>query len=110
MASRADLTITNGDDYAATVSVLLDDGQTPADLTGYTVLAQIKNNPSDLAADAVMNFATTVNQNTIALGLTHDQTQTLIGSRYVWDLETTDSSGWIATIVYGQVTVRPRQR
>lgn len=108
--NRADLEIIRGNDYTTTVNVMEDDGETPADLTGYTVDTAILNNLSDPPAAAVLAFTTVISQNTITLGLTHDQTQTLLGSRYVWDLETTDNLGWVSTLMYGQVTVRPPQK
>lgn len=108
MANRADIEIIRGDDYTTAVTVTGDDGQTPVDLTGYTVAGSIKQNFSD--STAAMTFTATINQSTITLGLTHDQTDTLLASRYVWDLLTTDSTGWVTTLMYGQVTVRPLQR
>lgn len=44
---RADLTIYQGDDMAWTVLVTLEDGITPADITDYTALAQIRRSVAD---------------------------------------------------------------
>jgi hypothetical protein len=106
MPGVASLAIYQGDDYAAVVTVM-GDGDTPADLTGYTAQSQIRSGPAD--ADPVI--AATVNTavvlpNFINLTISHTDTATLKGN-YVWDLQLTAPDGTIQTILVGKVQVTP---
>ena len=105
MPQRANLTLYQGDDWAATVQVQNTDG-TPADLTGYTAVAQIRTIPAS-TAQVVTSLGLGVElPNTINLALSHGQTQQLGGS-YVWDLQCTETDGTISTIMSGVVHVIP---
>lgn len=100
--TKTTLSIYQGDDYAAVVTVYQSDGITPADLTGYTAQAQVKNCFSD---PAPIPFQTSISGNLITLTLSHDQTQELTGPSYVWDMQVIDSNDWITTLLAGNVTV-----
>jgi hypothetical protein len=103
MISKLQLTIYQGDDYTATVTVLNADG-TPADLDGYTPTAQIRRNVADKDPIVVADVELTVTGNVIALALSRDVTETLSG-RYVWDLQLTAADGTVTTIGAGGVQV-----
>jgi hypothetical protein len=104
MTTRQDLSIYQGDDYSATVTVSNADG-TPADLSGYSAAAQIRRKPADLSAEVEAQFLVSILSPVIHLSLTHDETLALSGV-YVWDLQLTDgASGAVITILYGQVRI-----
>ena len=101
---RADLTIYQGDDMAWTVFVSLEDGVTPADITGYTALAQIRRSVADSDPVVVATMTSAVVSPNVSLSLTHDQTELLCG-RYVWDLQLTSPEDIVTTILQGNVKV-----
>lgn len=100
----ANLNLYQGDDYIADVTVLNADGSVP-DLTGYTAVAQVRSPGSDptLPPDAVP--AILISGNVITLQLAHTQTLALNSPPYRWDLQLTDSMGWVTTVLNGVVTV-----
>src|SRR4030095_1742366 len=102
-APTADLSLYQGDDYAATVSVALATGS-PADLTGYTAASQIRRGVADAEPEIAAEFTCVVAPPLIMLSLTHDQTEPLNG-QYMWDLQLTGASGAITTILRGKVIV-----
>lgn len=104
MTGRADLTIYQGDDMAWEVHVTLEDGVTPADITGYTALAQIRRSVADQEAVVDATMTTAVVTPNVSLSLTHDQTELLCG-RYVWDLQLTSPTDIVTTILQGNVKV-----
>jgi len=100
-----DLAIYQGDDWAASVSVLRGD-LTPADLTGYTASSQIRAGVADQAPlVAAVIQATVVLPNFVALYLSHDQSALLPGTDYRWDVQLISASGQITTILAGAVLV-----
>lgn len=104
MAKTATLNIYQGDDYAAVVTVLDSNGQ-PADLTGYTAQAQIRHDVADVAPTVVIEIPTTITlPNQITLAVAHVFTTPLSGP-YKWDLQITDASNIITTLLYGPVQV-----
>ena len=104
MASAVNLNIYQGDDYAADITVTESDGLTPADLTGYTAQAHIRQNLT-ATGDPIAEFACMIAGNVITIILEHDLSKLLVTSPLVWDLQIIDASGWITTLVAGQVLV-----
>ena len=101
---RQDLDIYQGDDPAWEVFVDTGDGVTPADITGYTALAQIRRSVADQDPVVVVTMTAAVVSPNVSLSLSHDQTELLCG-RYVWDLQLTSPAGIITTILRGNVSV-----
>lgn len=102
--TRQDLSIYQGDDYSAVVSVSNADGA-PADLTGYSAAAQVRRKPADLSAEVAAEFAVTIQSPHILLSLTHEETLVLSGV-YVWDLQLTAiADGAVMTIMAGQARI-----
>lgn len=103
----ADLSIVRGDDFRVIIT-LSTDGD-PFDLTGYTPLAQIRPSTS-VAAPLTAEFDATVEtpatDGIITLELDHDTTAALT-TNGVWDMQITDGSGWVTTVVSGTVTIVP---
>lgn len=96
-----------GDDWAGLITVNNCDG-TPADLTGYTVNAQIRQGPADQQWRIAACFTPAIIlPNQISISLTHQQTTCLRNRLYYWDLQIASPDGVITTIVAGQVNVTP---
>jgi hypothetical protein len=105
LAKSANLTIYQGDDYAAAVLVS-DASGNAANLAGYTVASQIRHGIADHNPDIVQTITTSVTlPNTINLGISHTDTINLIGP-YLWDLQLTASDGTISTILAGKVVIQ----
>jgi hypothetical protein len=95
------LDLYQGDDYAAIVHVTF--GGAPADLTGYTVDAQIRRNNAD--ADPIeATIGATISGSDIILDIDKSVTTILPGS-HMWDLQLTDATGTVTTIMRGPVRV-----
>lgn len=105
MPRPANLALYQGDDWAAMATVVNSD-RTPADLTGYTAQAQIREGIADQTwlIEASLLCAIVL-PNQISLSLTSRQTTRLRQPTYRWDLQLTSPDGIITTILAGQVNV-----
>jgi hypothetical protein len=107
MAPRqADLQLYQGDDWAATVTVLNSD-MTPANIAGYTAQSQIRRSVADQDPVVAAELQATVQApNSVLLFLSHAQTALLSG-QYQWDLQLTSPApnNDIVTILAGSVNV-----
>jgi hypothetical protein len=101
---NADLPVYQGDGFSAIVEIV-DSLGAPADLTGYTVLAQIRNGPADRFPQVVMTLTTTIVSPNIILSLTPAQTTQLGSQPLFYDLELTGSNGIPTTVLTGSVNV-----
>ena len=103
MPGHANLEIMQGDTYTLGVQVRNSNG-TPADITGYTAIAQIRR--ASAGADSVVaaEFTCAVTSPLVNISLTPAQTVTLAG-QYVWDLEITSPTDVVTTILAGRVRV-----
>lgn len=103
MPSRAELTLYQGDSYVGGVTVRNADG-TPADIAGYTALAQIRRGAADVDPVIAAEFTAVVVSPNINLSLTSAQTRPLAG-QYQWDLQITSPTAIVTTILMGRVRV-----
>lgn len=104
MPQRADLRIYQGDDYAATVTV--SNGLAPDEvIAGYTAQAQIREDVADNAPDVLVEIVTVVESPYIFLSIRRDQSGSLRGGIYAWDLQITAPDGSITTILAGRARV-----
>ena len=101
--TQADLSIVQGDNYNAQVTVYNVDG-TPANIAGYTAKAQIRRDVADNAPIVSAEIVCTVESPLIRLALSYSQTEALAGD-YVWDLQLTSPSPQFhhVTIISGRV-------
>ena len=106
MPSKADLSIYQGDDYGAEVSVLNADGSA-ADLTGATAKAQIRVDTADKAPAVVAEMTASIAGSKVTLSLLKAETAKLTRPNYVWDLQLAMPSGGVITVLNGRVTVTP---
>ena len=107
MADRADLSIYQGDDFAAFVSVFDADGA-PADITGYAATAQIRRDAADRSGAVVAALGVTITDpvtGALSLALGHDETAALRG-KYVWDLQVIAPGDIRTTLLAGTVTIQ----
>jgi hypothetical protein len=103
----ADLAITRGDDYRVVVSLATNGA--PFNLTGYTAKAQIRPSTATgatLTAEFDVTIDSPATDGTITLELGHAVTEALTSGGY-WDLQITDGTGWVSTVVSGAVTLVP---
>jgi hypothetical protein len=98
------LTLYRGDTYRWAFTFFADAAMTvPADLTGVTVAAEIRDRPGGSAITALA-CAQTSNVITVALSSAACQGLPTSGC---WDLQLTYLSGDVATVLAGSVTVTP---
>jgi hypothetical protein len=103
MAKQQNLCVFQGDDWAAMVAVSNAD-RTPADLTGYTAKAQMREGIADQSWDVAAEFTcAVVVPNLISISLTSDQTTPLEQSTYLWDLQVVSPQGIVTTLLGGSV-------
>jgi len=105
MPTPADLAIYEGDDYICQITVMYEDGTTPADLTGYAAKAQIRTAVADSAPTVTAEFNASISGNVITLILPHTQSSQLRGTAFMWDAQITSPSNWITTLLCGAVNV-----
>jgi len=106
MATKANLVIDQGTTYTTDLN-LTDENGDPLNLTGYSANSQIRKHYT--SSNSVV-FSTSINATAgiITLSLTSNQTTNMVGGRYVYDVELTDTSNSISRIVEGIVTVTPQ--
>lgn len=98
------LAIYRGDTYTWQFTLWQDAGRTqPADLTGVTARAQIRNVP---AGNLLANFTCTVQlPNVIIMQLDTANSLNLTASGGAWDLQLTYTDGSVITVLMGPVKV-----
>lgn len=101
--TQQDLRLRQGDDYHGTISVTTAGGG-PANLTGYTALAQLRRDVADADPTVDATFTTSVTGDQVTLFLPGATTATLTGD-YVWDVEVTSGTGETTTLMYGRALV-----
>jgi hypothetical protein len=98
-----DLSVYQGDDWAATVAVTNYDGSLP-DLTGWTAQAQFRIGTADQVPTVAAEVqCTVVPPNNVSCYLSHQQTTLLVEPTYQWDFQLTSPAGDIVTLLRGTV-------
>jgi hypothetical protein len=106
MATKANLVIDQGSTYSTTLN-LTDENGDPLNLDGFTAKSQIRK---WYTSSNSIFFSTSINSisGQITLSLTALQTANLVATRYVYDVEITETStNAVSRIVEGIVTVTP---
>lgn|SRR5215471_2512481 len=102
--SLYNLQVYRGDTTIWTVKLWTDASRTtPVDLTGQTPKAELRNAPG--GGTIIPTTCTLTLPNTIKITLTAANAKNAVTG--VWDLQLTDGSGVVTTMVAGQVTVTP---
>lgn len=108
MAVYANLSIDQGSNFSATITVEDQDG-IRFDLTGYTARGQIrKTYSSSSAVNFTVEISNVPTSGKIEISLTANQTLEFKPGRYVYDIEIVQSSGSVTRVIEGQVDVNPR--
>ena len=106
MATKANIVVDQGATFTTSISIV-DDTDTPFNLTGHTGAAQLRKHFSSTNATS---FAVSLEgaNGVISLSLTSGQTANLAGGRYVYDVEITNTStNTVSRVVEGIVNVNP---
>ncbi len=107
MAVYSDISVDQGTDFSAEVSVDDSDG-TLANLTGYTVAGQIRKTYTSSTAVNFVCIVSGASTGEITISLSNTVTAAMKPGRYVYDVEITKTSNGIKTrVIEGQVTVNP---
>ena len=110
MAAIANLSVDQGATFTSDVTVKDANGN-PFDLSGYTAQAKLAKGYNSV--NTRVSFTTTVAADAttgiVSLQLSKTQTEALDDTRYVYDLEITQtSSGNVTRVIEGIITVRPQ--
>lgn len=99
------ITFTQGDDVSETFT-FKDSTGAAINVTGYTFAAMMRKTPADTTIVATFSFAITSGSGgTVNMTLAKTVTAGLTPGVYVYDLQWTDLSGNVRTMLAGQVTV-----
>lgn len=104
---NGNLCIYQGDDFACVLNILNCSDGSPADLTDFTVQAQIRTGVADQTPGLIAGaFVTTViAPNQVSLWMPREDTVRLRSLNYVWDLQLTASGGQVTTVLAGDCNV-----
>jgi hypothetical protein len=97
-----DLVLYQGDDFLIFLDVMNLDG-TAADLTGCSAKSVLRYGAADYF-DALLELPCPITGNRITVAIDSD-TSYLLTSTYMWDLELTNASGKVTTLVSGTVSM-----
>lgn len=115
MAQQRDLTVDRGSDVAIELH-LVEEDNTPKDLTGFFASGKIKKNYNTTDSDQIFDFSVSygspLGAGIINLLLDRQVTDLMKPGRYVYDVElrnsdTIDSSTTIERILEGKINVTP---
>jgi hypothetical protein len=105
LPANVNLSIYQGDDFQMTIAVNNPDGS-PADLTGATVMSQIRAAASQ-SSPVLATLTPSISGNVISLHLASVDSAALPPSA-VWDCQMTDAKPYVTTLVAGTVTSTPQ--
>jgi hypothetical protein len=104
MPGTYSLAIYRGDTHAWRFTLWQDTAKTtPVDLTGIAVKAEIRDRPAGTVIQALTLVVTL--PNIIDASLTGAQTKAMPSTGGRWDLQLTDATGWVSTVLAGSVNV-----
>ena len=106
MAALSNIYIDQGSDFETTIS-LTDSNGDILDLTGYTVLAQIRKTYGSTTLAGTFTTALVANTGQLTLTLADTITAAMGSGRYVYDVLLTDSSGDKTRVLEGQTILTP---
>ena len=108
MADTINISIHQGDDWTANLTVRNQDGSL-ADISTFTAKAEIRDGYAETGAVVLAEIVATVASPVVKLTLGHTQTTSSVlpSGRYVWDCQLVSSGGKITTIAAGEAVVDP---
>ena len=106
MSAKANIIIDQGSTFSTYINLTQDNGDI-LDLTGYTATGQIRSWYSASNYTAFNISLTNPEMGNIYLSLSANTTASLSPGRYVYDIDTIDSSNNVTRVVEGILTVTP---
>lgn len=104
MATKLNLTVDQGSDFA-TSFVVSDDNGNPLDLSTYTLASQMRKTYTSASS---YSFTVTANSSGIVvITLGANTSKSIPAGRYVYDVDLTSSSNAVSRAVEGFVTITP---
>lgn len=106
MAIKANIVIDQGTTFQTTINVT-DENDEIVNLTGYTGAAQLRKHFTSTTSYAfTVSISPTIG--TVTLSMTANATANVVGGRYVYDCELTDTNGAVTRLIEGIATVTPQ--
>ena len=106
MAKNIDMYIDQGSDFTATFPpVTSSTGGNAVDLTGYTVVCQIRRSYATVYAVQMTVDTSQLSSGVITISLANTETAGLTPTRYVYDVTIEDQSGLVTKVFEGLATV-----
>lgn len=102
---QLDLQIKQGSTFGPHQGVISNPDDTPVDLTGCELRAQLRRNPGDSSVVTFDVEITDPAEGEFTFELTKEQTATLSPPKYQWDMELEDAAGRVTPICFGDVLV-----
>ena len=106
MAALSNIYIDQGSDFTTVIS-LTDANGDILNLTGYSVLSQIRKTHGSTTIAATFTTAIVANTGQLTLTLTDVVTAAMTSGRYVYDVLLTDASGDKTRVLEGQAILTP---
>lgn len=106
MAIKSNLTIDQGADFTATITVSDEDGNVIA-LTDYTGRGQMRKSPFTSTYHAFTVSVSDPAAGEVTLSMNSTTTAAITAGRYLYDVEVISSGGTVTRIVEGIATVTP---
>jgi hypothetical protein len=106
MAIKANIVIDQGTTFQTTINVT-DENDEIVNLTGYTGAAQLRKHFTSTTSYAfTVSISPTIG--TVTLSMSANATANVVGGRYVYDCELTDTNGAVTRLIEGIATVTPQ--
>jgi hypothetical protein len=107
VAKVIDIYIDQGSDFTATFPPVTDNSGNAVDLTGYTVVCQIRRSYATVYAVQMNIDNSEFSDGLITITLPNTETGGLTPTRYVYDVTIRDSGGLVTKVFEGLATVNP---
>ena len=104
MAVNTPLTIDQGATFSKAIE-LLDTNQEPLDVTGYSVIAQIRKN---YTSTNYVSFTTALENGSVTISLSANTSTVMKPDRYVYDVKLITPSNTSLRISEGTLTLKPQ--
>lgn len=109
MAAYIELFMDQGADFRTIINLADDITNTYLNLTGYQVRSQMRRSYYSVNASAnIVCSITGVGNGEITMSMTSANTSNIKAGRYLFDLETIDSTGYVTRAIEGIITVTPQ--
>lgn len=109
MAAFVELYIDQGTTFNNIINITDDTTNTPVNISGYTISSQLRRSYYSVNASANITCTITDAANgEVTLSMTAANTSNIKAGRYLFDVETIDTSNTVSRILEGIITVTPQ--